>query len=881
MPDPVRTTPMLEQYWSLKREVPDAILFYRLGDFYEMFFEDAETAAPLLGLVLTARHRDSDVEAPMCGVPFHQLDTYVARLVAAGKKVAISEQSDVPLKGKALATRRVVRVVTPGTIVDLDRLDGKRASELAAVARVGGEAALSFLDLTTGDFSVILLTNGSGPAEWLTRRQPREVVCFASEREEIARWVAAHPGGPPVVSELPDGAPRGERAQQLLLTHFKTASLAPFGLRASGPEVDAAAALLHYARTTQRSECAHVASLRTESSEDGLHVDEVTAGHLELYRSLRDGSRAGTLLELLDRTETSFGARALRRLLERPLGRRAAIETRLDALEELAEDPVRLSRLAQALKGIPDLPRLLARLSVGAGTPRDLFGLAEGVLRSAEVAGLLERPRCELLREEGAASPHAFPSLAAEKVRRLLVPSDVPAGSREGGLFRDGVDGEVDELRRLRRESAAILGSLEAGERAARGIANLRVKFNNVVGHVYEVPASARGKIPEAALKRQTLASVERYATPELMAIDEKLRSADARLCEREHQLFVQLVAEVIAEAPALLGAIGRLALLDALLALARVARAAGWTRPQLVDEPVLLVSEGRHPVVEALRPRDPFVPNDAALGQEQRVVILTGPNMGGKSTYLRQNALLVLLAHVGSYVPAARATVGLCDRIFTRVGASDSLVRGESTFLVEMAETAHILRHATRRSLVVLDEIGRGTSTFDGLSLAWAIAERLVDGEAGEGGPARVLFATHYHELTELALVKPAVANRTMSVKEWNGEVVFLRKVVDGVADRSYGVQVARLAGIPEGVLARAREILHNLERHQLDVAGRPRLAEHLGEALPQQVQLDLFRGQGEVVLDAIGKLEIDRMTPLAALQLLATLQDRLRGGG
>ena len=407
----------------------------------------------------------------------------------------------------------------------------------------------------------------------------------------------------------------------------------------------------------------------------------------------------------------------------------------------------------------------------------------------------------------------------------------------------------MDEIRALRRDASTLLSALEAKERVARGVPTLRVKFNQVFGHVFEVPGSARAKIPEGALKRQTLANVERYATPELVELDEKLRTADARLFEREAELFRALVAEIVAEAPAILEAAGRLGRLDALASLARVARAGRWTRPRIVEEPVLLVTDGRHPVVEALRPREPFIPNDTSLGGEgERLVILTGPNMGGKSTYLRQNALIVLLAHAGSFVPAASVTVGLADRIFTRVGASDSLVRGESTFLVEMAETAHILRHATRRSLVILDEIGRGTATFDGLSLAWAIAERLHDGEdgSGKGSVSRVLFATHYHELTEIALVKRDAKNRTMTAKEWQGEVVFLRKVADGTADRSYGVQVARLAGIPEPVLARAREILHNLERQQLDVGGRPRLAEHAGEPAPKETQLDLFRGQG-----------------------------------
>jgi DNA mismatch repair protein MutS len=873
----MRATPMLEQYWALKREAGDAILLYRLGDFYEMFFEDAEIAAPLLGLVLTARHKDSDIEAPMCGIPQHALEAYLARLVTAGKKVAISEQTEVASKGRALVARKIVRVVTPGTIVDPDRLDARRANEMVSVAWDGAAAAVSSLDLSTGDFSVLPLGDAGTLAEWLLRRAPRELVVCPSDRERAEALLGALRSGwaeLPALSVLAAEAPRGASAADFLKRHFRTATLAPFGLGERGPSVDAAAALLSYARTTQRADCEHVRSLRREAEGDGLVVDSVTAGHLELFRSARDGSANGTLVSLLDRTGTAFGARTLRRLLERPLGKIPEIEGRLDAVEELMADAARLEALAKGFREIPDLPRLVSRLAVGAGTPRDLAALAAGLIRAGRLAGTLDGVSCPLLAAGGDASPDGVPFGLGESVSGRLV-AEPPLSSKEGGIFRDGVDLQVDEIRTLRRESATVLAALEAAEKAARGIPTLRVKFNQVVGHVFEVPGAARGKIPEDALKRQTLANVERYATPALVDVDEKLRSADARLAARELELFQHVVAVVVGESGRVLGAAARLGLLDALVSFARVARGSGWARPRLVEEPVLLVESGRHPVVEALRPREPFVPNDASLGGEgSHVVVLTGPNMGGKSTYLRQNAILVLLAHAGSFVPAASARVGLCDRIFTRVGASDSLVRGESTFLVEMAETAHILRHATEKSLVILDEIGRGTSTFDGLSLAWAIAEHLHD-----TGARRVLFATHYHELTEMALVKADVVNRTMTAKEWNGEVVFLRKVSDGTADRSYGVQVARLAGIPEPVLVRAREILGNLERHQLDVGGRPVLAEHAGAPPQKNAQLDLFRGQGEIVLDAIGKADVDSMTPLAALQLLASLQHRLRG--
>ncbi|MCL4806708.1 MAG: DNA mismatch repair protein MutS, partial [Thermoanaerobaculia bacterium] len=692
---------------------------------------------------------------------------------------------------------------------------------------------------------------------------------------EVARLLEPLGSDAPVLSVLPSESPRGRSAGDLLEGHFRTSTLAAFGLPASGPLVDAAAAVLSYARSTQKADCVHVTSLRTESAGEGLVVDSVTQGHLELFRSLRDGGRTGTLLSVVDRTGTPFGARALRRVLEQPLGSIEAIGDRLDAVEGLVEAPARLEAVGAALAALPDLPRFLSRIAVGSGTPRDLAALGVGLERAAAVGPLLEGAEAALLRPGGAAFPSGIPDALSARLAATLVDTP-PVSSKEGGLVRDGADADVDDLRALRRDAATLLGALEAEERVRRGIPTLRVKFNQVFGHVFEIPGSARAKIPEDARKRQTLANVERYATAELVVLDERLRTADERLAEREGEIFRELCGAATAEAAAIGALSGRLALLDVLVSLARVARAERWCRPRLVAEPVLSIADGRHPVVEALRRREPFVPNDSELGGEARVVILTGPNMGGKSTYLRQNALVVLLAHAGSFVPASAATIGLCDRVFTRVGASDSLARGESTFLAEMAETAHILRHATRQSLVVLDEIGRGTATFDGLSLAWAIAEHLHDEPAA---PARVLFATHYHELTELALVRPGVKNRTMSVKEWKGEVVFLRKVVDGVADRSYGVQVAKLAGIPAAVTERAKEILGNLEKQQLDVGGRPRLAEHAGAPPPAEVQLDLFRGQEEVVVDALRRLDLDTLTPLAALNVLASLRARLEG--
>jgi DNA mismatch repair protein MutS len=872
---------MLEQYWALKREVPGALLLYRLGDFYELFFEDAVKAAPLLGLMLTKRHRDTDVEAPMCGIPYHAADSYIARLVAAGERVAIAEQTEAAGKGKTLVSRKIVRVVTPGTFADPDRLEARRSNELLALALAGEDAGAAFLDVSTGEFSVLTLPTAA-LGELFRRRSPREVIAPDVLLPRVRTLLADGGSDSPTLSPLPANTPTGHGARELLLRHFAAETLAPFGIAGLGPECDAAASALSYARTMQRSELGNVVSLRQERLDDGLVVDSVTAGHLEIFRSQREGGRAGTLLALLDETGTGFGARTLRRMLERPLGRRVEIDARLDAIADLLSDPGRLERLSRGLAGLPDVPRLLGRLSAGTGTPRDLVGLSLGLSRGAELGPLLLGAVSPLIAPGGEASASGVPEGIARHVLDLLV-SDPPASSREGGIFRDGVDPELDELRTLKRDSASVMSRVEAEEREVRGIGNLRIKFNQVFGHVFEVASSARAKVPDDAVKRQTLANVERYATKALVEIDEKIRSADSRISDREALLFEALVEKVMRETPQIADAWNRLGKLDALVSLARVARTRRWVRPVIVDEPILEVQEGRHPVVEALRPSEPFVPNDLHLGGDAPVVILTGPNMGGKSTFLRQNALIVLLAHLGSFVPAASARVGVCDRIFTRVGASDSLTRGESTFFVEMSETAHILRQATRRSFVVLDEVGRGTSTFDGLSLAWAIAERLHDGdEPGRQGPSRVLFATHYHELTELAIVKEGVKNFTMSVKDWQGEVVFLRRVIAGIADRSYGVQVARLAGIPEPVLVRAREVLRNLERQQLDLGGKPRLAERAQpEPAPASLQLDLFQDQTGVVLDTLSRIDIENLTPLAALNVLSSLQRRLRGEG
>jgi len=870
---------MLRQYLEVKARHTDALVMYRRGDFYEMFFEDARQAAPILEVQLTARQKGTDNETPMCGVPHHALETYLGKLLAAGLKVAICDQVEDPSQAKGLVRREVTRVVTPGTVSDPGLLDGKEENFLAALVWEGGQGAGSFLDLSTGTFFVRRWRSPEEAVEDLALLRPRELL-FASEAggvpAAVVEWAEREcPCRTPLAGDrLFD--PR--RAGDLLLRQFGAATLRGFGLAEGEPAVRAAAAALSYAQETQRSELSHIRSLSVREARDRLILDASTLANLEVFATQRaslagQGRRRGTLLAVLDRTVTAPGGRLLREWLRRPLVDTAAIAERHEAVGELAGDNPRRERLRERLARMADPERILARAVLGTLTPREAAALRDTLSEApgalAELA-MVDPVRSPLLAALAVTDP--LPDLYAE-LARMLEPA--PAHNlQEGGVIAAGVDEDLDRYRSLARDSKRHILALEVRERERTGISSLKIRYNRVFGYYLEVTRANQERVPADYIRKQTLVNAERYVTPEIKELEEAILSAEERQVELELRFFRELTVKIATAAAGLTELAAAVGTLDSLAAFAEVAARHRYVRPRMepAGAPIVLC-EGRHPVVEQAS-RDAFVPNDAELDADSsQIVLLTGPNMGGKSTYLRQVALIVLMAQAGSFVPADEASIGVCDRIFTRVGASDDLARGESTFMVEMIETANILRHATERSLVILDEVGRGTATFDGLSLAWAIVEYLH-----EHRRPKTLFATHYHELTELATLLPRVVNRTMAVKEWDERIVFLRRVVAGSADKSYGLHVARLAGLPALVIERAGEILANLEAHEYDPSGKPRLAR--GSAAPEvegPAQLTLFAPPDQVVAALLRDVNVDQLTPLAALNLVHSLKSRL----
>ncbi|HLX10367.1 MAG TPA: DNA mismatch repair protein MutS [Thermoanaerobaculia bacterium] len=908
-PPTLHLTPMLRQYLAVKAQHPDAIVLYRMGDFFEMFFDDAVKAAPILEVQLTARQRGSDNEAPMCGVPHHALDTYLAKLLAAGLKAAICDQVEDPAKAKGLVRREVVRVVTPGTLSDPGLLDSREENLLAAVAWSEGRGrreargprgepgaagpgpagrdapgerpaigAGAFLDVSTGDFFVRRWASVEEAADDLALLRPRELLLAggAAPPAAVSEW--AERDCPCVTALEGDRLLDPRRAAELLQRHFGTGTLRGFGLQPDEPAVLAAAAALAYARETQRSELAHVQALAVREVQDRLVLDAATLANLEVFRpagaaaaaATGPGRRRVTLLGVLDHTATPPGGRLLREWLRRPLRDPEAIGRRHQAVAELAADHPRRERLRGRLARAGDPERLLARAVLGTLMPREAAALRDGLAEAPAILAEIAAAAAPLLGELAAADP--LPGLAAE-LARVLEPAPA-ANLDEGGVIAAGVDPELDRYRSLTRDSKRHVLALEARERERTGIASLKARYNRVFGYYLEVSNANQARVPADYIRRQTLANAERYVTTELKELEEQILAAEERQVALEVQHFQGLTATVAAAAAGLHALAAALGALDVLASFAEVAARQRYGCPQMLPAGgPIAIREGRHPVVEQAS-RDAFVPNDVELDAESaQIVLLTGPNMGGKSTYLRQVALIVLMAQAGSLVPAESAAIGVVDRIFTRVGASDDLARGESTFMVEMIETANILRHATEHSLVILDEVGRGTATFDGLSLAWAIVEHLH-----EHRRPKTLFATHYHELTELAALLPRVVNRTMAVKEWDERIVFLRRVVPGSADKSYGLHVARLAGLPPAVIERAAEILANLESQEYDLAGRPRLARgHAPAAAADPAQLTLFAPPEQVVASLLRAVDLDQLSPLAALNLLHSLKSRL----
>jgi DNA mismatch repair protein MutS len=875
-PDP----PVLRQYAAVKARHRDALLLFRMGDFYELFYQDAELAARALNITLTARGRGTAHEAPMCGVPHHALDAYVARLVQLGHKVAICDQVEPPGRGRKLLRREVTRVITPGTLADPQQLEARAPHHLAALCVAGEAAGVACVDLSTGHFQVAQISSGV--------REVWDLLGRLSARELIHPAGAPPPPPPagaalPPLSPVPDWAFGMETAAQSLTEHLGTRTLAGFGLETAPQGVRAAGALLHYLRDTQKSALRHIDRLALLDVSAHVGVDESTRRNLEIVEPLREGRREETLLGVMDETVTAPGGRLLREWLLHPLRDPGTINGRLEAVAEMVEDAPRRQRLRQSLRGVHDLERLLGRAALGTAQARDLLALRDSLGRLPEVRSRLEGCGAPLLSRAG---QEIDPLEDLRSRLAAALADDPPAGLREGGLLRSGYDAEVDELRTLRHDARSTLAALEARERQRTGIASLKVRYNRIFGYFIEVSRSNLERVPPDYERRQTLTGAERFVTPELKQYEEKILSAEERLQELEYQRFVELRDLVASQAGRLRATANAVARVDVLSALGELAARRGYCRPQVDDSGRVEIREGRHPVVEALRPAEPFVPNDTRLDRDgEQILILTGPNMGGKSTYLRQVALITLMAQCGSFVPAAAARVGVVDRVFCRVGASDSLAQGQSTFLVEMQETANILHNATPASLVLLDEVGRGTSTFDGLSLAWAVVEYLHERPAMR---AKTLFATHYHELTDLARMYPRVRNYRLAVREWKEQVVFLRRVEEGASDRSYGIQVARLAGVPREVIERAREILRNLESEEYSADGMPRVGRSARRRAAQPA-LPLFPAGHETaaapehdpVLRRLRDLDADRLTPLEALAILADLAAQVRARG
>jgi DNA mismatch repair protein MutS len=874
-------TPMMRQYMEVKAQYPDALLMYRMGDFYEMFFEDARAAAPILEVQLTARHKGTESEAPMCGVPHHALEGYLAKLIAVGLKVAICDQVEDPAQAKGLVKREVTRVVTPGTLSDPALLDGKEENFLAGLTWERGEGAGAFLDVSTGSFFVRRWRSPQEAEEDLALLRPREVLFHAERGEEgfpieIVEWAEREcPCRTPLAG---DRLFDPQRAGELLLRQFGAGTLRGFGLEEGEPAVRAAAAALAYAQETQKSGLAHIRGLAVREARDRLSLDASTLANLEVFASQRaavagSGRRRSTLLAVLDRTVTAPGGRTLREWLRRPLVDPREIGERHRAVGALAADNPRRERLRERLGRMADPERLVARAVLGTLTPREAAALRDALTEAPAILSELaaiDPGEAPLLARLAESDP--LPELQAE-LKRMLEES--PAVTlQDGGVIAAGVDADLDHYRSLTRDSKRHILALEVRERERTGIASLKIRYNKVFGYYLEVTRANQERVPADYIRKQTLVNAERYVTPEIKELEEQILAAEERQIELEERFFRALTAKIAAEAPGLIDLARAVGALDSLASFAEVAARHRYVRPTmgLPGAPVI-IREGRHPVVEQAS-RDAFVPNDAELdGETSQIVLLTGPNMGGKSTYLRQVALIVLMAQAGSFVPADEAVIGVCDRIFTRVGASDDLARGESTFMVEMIETANILRHATESSLVILDEVGRGTATFDGLSIAWAIVEYLH-----EKRRPKTLFATHYHELTELASLLPRVVNRTMAVREWEERIVFLRRVVPGSADKSYGLHVARLAGLPDGVIDRAAEILANLESQEYDPTGKPRLARGPNAPEPgEPAQLTLFAPPEQVVATVLRGVDVNQLTPLAALNLVQSLKSRL----
>ncbi len=874
-------SPMMQHYVATKKEYPDCILFYRLGDFYEMFFEDAKTVSRELELTLTGKDCGLEERAPMCGVPYHAADVYISRLIEKGYKVAICEQVEDPKKAKGMVKREVIRVVTPGTMLDGQSLDESKNNYLMCIVRTEDRFGVSIADITTGECLVTEVDLQRKLLDEINKFMPAEIICNQAflvcgvDVEDLKGRLSI------ALSALDDWYFDDSTCEQTLKEHFHCSSLSGLGLADFGCGTIAAGALFRYLLETQKSNLSQMTHITPYSADKYMLLDSSTRRNLELTETLREKQKRGSLLWVLDKTETAMGARMLRRFLEQPLIDQEEIEGRLDAVEALTRQPMIRDEIREYLKPIYDMERLASRISYQSANPRDLIAFRSSLEMLPFLKQLLnsfENSRVLLQIQEDMD--------ALEDLCRLItdaVMDDPPLTMKEGGIIKDGYNSRVDEYRRAKNEGKEWLSQLESEEREKTGIRNLRIRFNKVFGYYLEVTNSFKDLVPDYYVRKQTLANAERYTTTRLKELEDTILGAEDRLASLEYEIFCTVRDTISGEVERIQRTARAVAGLDVFAALSVTAEKNRYVRPKLNQKGRIDIREGRHPVVEQMIPGDMFIANDTYLDNgDHRISVITGPNMAGKSTYMRQTALIVLMAQIGSFVPAEKANIGIVDRIFTRVGASDDLASGQSTFMVEMTEVANILRNATANSLLILDEIGRGTSTFDGLSIAWAVIEYIADTKILG---AKTLFATHYHELTELEGKLSGVHNYCIAVKEKGDDIVFLRKIVAGGADKSYGIQVARLAGVPEAVLARARELSDQLMDADItltvkDLAGTKKSrtkAPHYDEVdLSQMSLFDTVKN--DAIIEEIDQLDISNLTPVEALNTLYRLQNKIK---
>ena len=876
-----KLSPMMEQYVATKEKYKDCILFYRLGDFYEMFFDDAILASKELEITLTGKDCGMEERAPMCGIPFHAADTYINQLVKKGYKVAIGEQVEDPKLAKGLVKREVIRIVTPGTNLSSESLEESKNNYLMCISYVGKNYGISVTDLSTGVFKTCQIQQAEKVVDEINKFQPSEVLYQAGveQVEEIhavcERLQVSH-------TEAPDYYFNLETDEETLKRQFHINSIEGLGLKDSPACVASCGALMQYLHETQMSSLSHINHIETYSVDSFMILDSATRRNLELTETLRDKQKRGSLLWVLDKTKTAMGARKLREFVEQPLLYKDAIEKRLDAIEAINKELIVREELREYLNTIYDLERLLTRIALKTANPRDLLAFKTSIQYLPDIYNLLRELPCERINE----IYEDYDSL--EDLYDLLeqaIVEEPPVSIKKGGIFKQGYRDEIDELRLAKTECKTWLADLESKEREKTGIKGLKIKYNKVFDYYFEVTNSFKSLVPDYFIRKQTLVNAERFTTDELNTLSGKILGAEDKLYALEYDCYVELREKLAAALVRVQKMAGYIAELDALCSLAYVADKNNYVRPSLNTDGVIDIKGGRHPVVEKMLANDSFVENDTYLNNaESRISIITGPNMAGKSTYMRQTALITLMAQIGSFVPAESANIGLCDRIFTRVGASDDLASGQSTFMIEMNEVANILRNATKDSLLILDEIGRGTSTFDGLSIAWAVVEYIADPNILG---AKTLFATHYHELTELEGKLSSVNNFCIAVQEEGDDIVFLRKIIKGGADRSYGIQVARLAGVPEPVLKRAREICNELIDSDIttkvkDIDIKPALSEQPKKKETRSSdyeQLSLFSSPVEMTIaNELKTMDLNNMTPIKAMLYLQELQERLK---